>query len=141
MLGKAKSIPGKITFPAPTTKRYTDFYLNKLIPTALSYSPGLYRDKVFDDDTDILIGKRDNWLSAERILGTVTATGGEMILDSDFDEARQLTIEELKKIFGIEHFNFDGVKDKDVHFLIGNGIVVPFLKVVAKHFLNQFLNK
>ena len=140
ILGKAKSIPGVITFPAPTTKNHSDFYLNKLIPTALSYSPGLYRAKVIDTDSAMLIGKSDSWLSAERILGTVTATGGEMILDSDFDEPRQLTVAELKKIFGIEHFNFDGIKDDHVHFLIGNGIVVPFLKVVANHFLNQFLN-
>ena len=141
MLGKAKSIPGTITFPAPTTKTYSDFHLNKLIPTALSYSPGLYRDKVFDDDSGVLVGKRDNWLSADRVLGTVTATGGEMILDSNFDEPRQLTIAELKTIFGIEHFNFDGIKDSDIHFLIGNGIVVPFLKVIAKHFLTQFFKK
>lgn len=135
--GKSKFIPGSITFPAPTTRCYADYYLNKLIPTALLYSPGLYRKKTFSD-SDMLIGKRDNWLSADRILGTVTATGGEMIMDSNFSSERQLTIDELKTIFGIEHFDFTGLTNREIHFLIGNGIVVPFLKTVTEHFLEQF---
>jgi site-specific DNA-cytosine methylase len=138
ILGKAKSIPGEITFPEPTTTNYSNFHLNKLIPTALAYNAGLYRYDVIDPETNTIIGKEDKWLSADRIIGTVTATGGEGILDSDYDEPRSLSIGELKKLFGIEHFDFGNLSDRDIHFLIGNGIVVPFMKVVCRHFLDQF---
>ena len=136
--GKAKSIPDGITFPETTTTNYSDFHLNKLIPTALAYNAGLYRYDVIDLETNTIIGKEDKWLSADRIIGTVTATGGEGILDSDYDEPRSLSIGELKKLFGIEHFDFGNLSDRDIHFLIGNGIVVPFMKVVCRHFLDQF---
>jgi len=140
ILGKAKSLKAKITFPEPTTINYTDYYLNKLIPTALRYNAGLYRYDIIDPETNMLIGREEKWLSADRIIGTVTATGGEGILDSDYDKPRSLSIPELKKIFGIEHFDFGDLDDSQIHFLIGNGIVVPFLRVIAKHYMDQFFN-
>ena len=135
---KAKSIPREITFPKSTTTTYSDFHLDKLIPTAVAYCPGLYRYDVYDREHELLIGREDKWLPADRIIGTVTATGGEGIMDSDYDEPRSLSIEELKKIFGIEHFDFGKCTDSEIHFLIGNGMVVPFMKIVCRHFLDQF---
>jgi len=33
------------------------------------------------------------------------------------------------------------ISEADIHFLIGNGIVVAFMKVVAEHFIMQALTK
>lgn len=138
MYGLTDSAGSPISFPEPITVDDSKFHLNKLIPDAIEYTPGLYRKRFIDPYTGVILGKTEKWYDAKRILGTVTATGGEKIRLVD-DTVRKLTIAELKTIFGIEHFNFGNISEADIHFLIGNGIVVPFMKVVAEHFLKQTL--
>jgi len=131
-------LPGKITFPAPTTKDYDALKLNRIIPSALGYCPGISRTKIMDEHNRI-IGKSDKWYSSDRIIGAITATGGERILDS-IDGKRSLTIDELKKLFGIEEFTFEGVSYAVAHLLIGNGIAVPFLQRIVEHLLRTLNN-
>ena len=130
---------GVPVFPKPNTKDYEALYLNRLFPDVVGFDAGGVRKKLKSKNTDEVIGKRAKWKHTNQVCGTLTATAGESFLDLKTG-ARKISRDERLIICGAQDMNFEGVTDRELDFVTGNGIMPPFMEAICNRLADAYFN-
>jgi site-specific DNA-cytosine methylase len=129
---------GMPIFPEPTTKDYEALYINRLFPNLIGIDAGGTRKKILSDSGD-QIGKRNKWTHTNQPCPTLTATGGELILDI-LDGVREMNRHERIAFCGTQGMNFEGITDKALRFVSGNGIMPPLMEAICNTLTKAYFN-
>lgn len=121
---------GNPVFPEPTTKDYEALFLNRLFPDVVGFDAGGSRKKVNSKTTGEMIGKKAKWKHTNQPCGTLTATGGEKFMDIKTG-IRSIRPDERLIICGAQEMNFEGIENREVDFVTGNGIMPPFMEAIC----------
>lgn len=129
---------GVPVFPEPTTKNYQALYLNRLFPNVIGFDAGGTRKKVLSESGE-QIGKSNKWSHTNQPCGTLTATGGEKFFDMK-KGAREIKRDERIIICGAQGMNFEGITDRELGFVSGNGIMPPFMEAICNKIAETYFD-
>lgn len=129
---------GVPVFPEPTTKNYEALYLNRLFPNVIGFDAGGTRKKILSESGE-QIGKRNKWSHANQPCGTLTATGGEKFFDIN-EGVRDIKRDERIVICGAQGMNFEGITDRELGFVSGNGIMPPFMEAICNKIAETYFD-
>jgi site-specific DNA-cytosine methylase len=131
---------GMPIFPEASTKDYEALYLNRLFPDVVGFDAGGTRKKVKSKHTNEVVGKQAKWRHANQVCGTLTATAGEKFLDIKTG-ARKISRDERLIICGAQDMNFEGIKDRELDFVTGNGIMPPFMEAICNCLADRYFTE
>lgn len=129
---------GVPVFPEPTTKDYEALYVNRLFPNLVGFDAGGSRRKILSK-TGEQIGKRNKWTHTNQPCPTLTATGGEKVLDI-IERVRDVNRQERIVFCGAKSMNFDGITDSELRFVSGNGIMPPFMEAICNRIVEAYFD-
>jgi len=129
---------GVPVFPEPTTKDYEALYMNRLFPNLLGFDAGGIRKKVLSKTSE-QIGKRNKWQHTCQPCPTLTATGGEKVFDIK-EGKRDVNRQERVIFCGAQGMNFDGITDRELGFVSGNGIMPPFMEAICNKIATTYFD-
>ena len=131
---------GQPVFPEPSTKDYKALYLNRLFPDVVGFDAGGSRKKINSNSTGEVIGKKAKWKHTNQACGTLTATAGEMFLDIKRG-TRKISRDERLIICAAQDMNFEGITDREVDFVSGNGIMPPFMEAICNRLADEYFSE
>lgn len=114
-----KSMNVPVSFPKPI-QRTSAQQLKSLIPSIACFTQKV--EKGFDEYGS---RKKTKWKSANRILHTLTATGGEKVMRND-GTVNDYTLEELLLICQMPKLNLSNLGRTAQHRLLGNMVLIEF---------------
>lgn len=130
---------GVPVFPEATTKDYEALYINRLFPNVIGIDAGGARKKILSNSGD-QVGKRNKWTHTNQPCPTLTATGGELVLDIR-EGIREINRQERIVFCGTQGMNFEGITDKELRFVSGNGIMPPFMEAICNAIATSHFNR